>query len=189
MTKKKQPRDKTTAPVRRDAWMTIDQRVVPALLKHLVPRGPIWEPAAGRGDMSEVLKAAGFNVYETDVFGYKRLVGGQIRDFFSFQQAPACCSIITNPPNSLNLEFAIHAIKLMEPVKGVVALYQRHEWDTTKESSVIFDHQAFAMKIIPRFRPRWIKPKRGEKAGSPFYRFSWFVWDWENKSPPIIKFS
>ena len=190
MTKKKQPRDKTTAPVRRDAWMTIDQRVVPALLKHIKPGGLVWEPAAGLGDMAGALTDARFIVHATDIFKYKRLASGQVKDFFSFSEAPTGVrSIITNPPNTLNLEFAIHAIKLMEPVRGMVALYQRHEWDTTKESSVIFDHPAFAMKIIPRFRPHWIKPKPGEKRSSPFHKWSWYVFDWEHCGPPIIKFS
>ena len=190
----KNKRDKTHAPVKTDAWMTIDPRPIPALLKHapISPLDMVWECASGRGHMAGFLRKAGIKVYESDLIRYDAGCCLDMRqDFMKFDALPdpRIRSIITNPPNSLNIEFAMHAIDLMQPCRGVVALYQRHEWDTNQDSAVVFDHPAYAMKIIPRFRPRWVEPKPGEKPSSPFHKWSFYVWDWKHSGPPIIKFS
>ena len=183
-------RDKTHEARDNDAYMTIDPRSIPALLKIIKLRGKIWEPAAGECHMVRSLEAAGESVYATDIKAYTPQLT-HIQDFLTFKKIPHphIRTIVTNPPNGLNIQFALHALKLMEPVGGMVALYQRHEWDTTKRAAPIFDHPAFAMKIIPRFRPYWIAPKPGEKSASPFHKWSWYVWDWKHRGPPIIRFS
>lgn len=175
-----QARDKTHRPIERDAYHTIDLRVIPALLKHVKPRaGKILEPACGEGYMVRALEAAGYEVYGSDIFDYTKDGSGWRCNFLSTQlNDKSVSAIITNPPNKLNLEFAVHAIKQIEPVKGIVALYQRHEWDATRRTAPIFDHPAYAMKITCRWRPVWFKRGEGETAASPFHRWSWYVWDW-----------
>jgi hypothetical protein len=181
-------RDKTHEARPGDAFMTIDPRVIPALLTHFKPFGVTWEPAAGEGHLVRALEAAGHAVRASDID--PRYVGGFGGgfDFLTAEEAPPDVRCIaTNPPNTLNIEFAKKAIELMEPVCGMVALYQRHEWDCTKESAEIFDHPAYAYKITCRFRPRWIEPKEGEKAASPFHRWSWFVWDFASIGLPALQ--
>lgn len=186
-------RDRTHEERPNDAWMTIDPRVIPALLLHFrpAPKGVIWEPACGTGRMVKALRDRGFKVWATDIVAYDGFEADQLADFRGRLYPPRdTAAIITNPPNTQNIEFAKKAIELMEPVRGMVALYQRHEWDTTKESAAIFDHPAYAYKITCRFRPRWIEPKPGEKASSPFHRWSWFVFDWASVGlPPLQKFA
>ena len=186
-----QSRDRTHEPRERDAYMTIDERVIPALLKHFIPRGVVWEPAAGTGEMVRGLRGEGCSVVATGLIDGPGSLLKVPRDFFSFNEplGGSINSIITNPPNKLNLSFARHAIKLMEPAHGAVAIYQRHEWDTTKRAAEIFDHPAFAMKIVPRFRPIWVEPTPGKKAASPFHKWSWYVWDWTHSGPPVVRFA
>ena len=183
-------RDRTHKPKPRGSYQTIDPRPIPALLKHITPRGTIWEPAAGTGEMVRRLEYAGYSVQASGLIDGAGSILTASSNFFNFKEPPhGCRTIITNPPNDLNIEFALHALKLMKRARGIIALYQRHEWDTTQESAKVFDHPAYAMKIVCRFRPVWIKPKEGEKKSSPFHRWSWFVWDWMHFGGPIIRFS
>ena len=183
-------RDRTHEARDHDAYMTIDPRPIPALLRHLKPRGVVWEPAAGNCDMVHRLLQAGYKTCSTDLIA--RIAGvAYAQDFFQFSEPPNrdIQTIITNPPNKLNLSFAQHAIKMMKPVQGLVAFYQRHEWDTTQRAACLFDHPAYAIKVVCRFRPVWVKPKPGEKPPSPFHKWSWYVWDWQHQGPPIMRFA
>lgn len=85
-------------------------------------------------------------------------------------------AIITNPPYGKDAERAArHAIALMEEQKGIVIFLCRHEWDAAKGRADLFDHPAFAMKIVLRHRPRWI----ADSKGAPRFPYSWFVWNWQ----------
>ena len=180
-------RDRTHAPKAYDAYFTVDPRPVPALLRHFKPRGSIWEPCAGRGDLGWALMTAGFTVSCTDLIDHG---GAVVEHGYDFLKAETCSAetIITNPPNQRNVEITAHAIKLQERNAGAVAIYQRHEWDTNAERGrELFDHPAFAMKVACRFRPVWFADGGGE---NPFHRWSWYVWDWQSVGiDPIIKFS
>ncbi len=88
-------------------------------------------------------------------------------------------AIITNPPYGKDAVRALEkALELMEAEKGYVAFLMRHEWDAAKGRAKLIDHPAFMAKITLRFRPLWVKPKEGEKPGSPRFSFAWFCWDW-----------
>lgn len=88
-------------------------------------------------------------------------------------------AIITNPPydekeQGVDAEMSVrHALTLMEPERGVVAMLLRHEWDCAKKRADLFDHPAFAFKVTLRFRPRWIE----DSTGAPRHSYAWFVWD------------
>lgn len=94
-------------------------------------------------------------------------------------------AIITNPPYGKMAERAArHALKLMEPEKGLVAFLCRHEWDCAASRADLFDHPAFAMKVTMRHRPRWIEGS----AGAPRFSYAWFIWDWSKAlSAPALK--
>jgi hypothetical protein len=76
---------------------------------------PIWEPAAGRGDISKTLISYGFTVCSTDIFAYK---DNDIKidklDFFTcnsiVRAGIECKTIFTNPPFNTQEEFLKHAL-------------------------------------------------------------------------------
>jgi hypothetical protein len=74
-----------------------------ALLGQVRLRGPLWEPAAGNGDMVRELERAGYQVQATDV-----LTG---TDFLT-STVPWPGSIITNPPYRFAYEFIDRALAL-----------------------------------------------------------------------------
>lgn len=110
--------------------------ITKALLKREFFPGAIWEPAAGRGHVVQVLHEC----------GYRDVIASDLKDWGfrpchteDFLTARRCCdSLVTNPPFDLKMEFLVHAkqvaarkIALLLPVeceytKGFVA---RHEPD------------------------------------------------------------
>lgn len=187
------PRDRTHKPKKHEDYFTIDARVVPALLKHIDLKGIVWEPACGKKHMSDAIaERHPRQVLATDIRSYRGAENNCI-DFLKTESLPlrGIESLVTNPPNTLNLEFTLQALELMRPVNGVVAIFQRHEWDTTQRTAPIFDHPAYHMKITLRFRPYWFEPKAGEKKGQPFHKFAWYVWRWDRNQewPAMLMFS
>jgi hypothetical protein len=169
-------------------WVT--DAIVPEIMERLcVARAgvsdpdTIWEPACGDGRMAkQILRACGngIKVKATDLVdrGY-----GRVRDFLTVQRLSDIDvdvrGIVTNPPyGKLAIDFADHALALMKPVKGFVALLLRNEWDSAKDRQRLFgDNDAFAKKIVLTSRPRWIEGT----TGSPRHNFSWFVWDFAKR--------
>jgi hypothetical protein len=78
--------------IKGDAYYT-PACVTEALLLHIEFPNTVWEPAAGRGDMSAVLRAAGYRVIESDIAWPESV------DFLSQTALPESVrAIATNPP-------------------------------------------------------------------------------------------
>ena len=85
--------------------------------------GSIWEPANGRGAISDVLRAAGFHVIATDPadYGVQDARGGV--DFLAQTAAPdGVTTILTNPPFMYANEFVRHALTLVPRVAFLLRL-------------------------------------------------------------------
>ena len=124
----------------------------------------IWEPAPGRGDMVQTLVAFGHNVIAGD------------GDFLKSQTTTAR-AIITNPPYNLADQFVRHAIELMRPVNGSVAMLLPLAWSTAKSRRDIFaDSPIFRQKLELTRRIRWANLE--QKASGPSQNHAWYVWDW-----------
>src|SRR5262245_64214306 len=83
----------------------------------------IWEPAAGRGAIANVLRAAGHDVVAQDLIDYG--VPGQTggRDFLlEFEPPSDCDTIVTNPLFKIANEFVAHALELAPVVIMMVRL-------------------------------------------------------------------
>ncbi|MCL2556870.1 MAG: hypothetical protein FWE09_00160 [Treponema sp.] len=78
----------------------------------LALRGPIWEPAAGLGDISKVLARRGHEVLSSDAFPYS---DGEVEvsgptDFLAAPLPPGCRTILTNPPFNALEDFLLRAL-------------------------------------------------------------------------------
>lgn len=56
-----------TAEREKNDYYATHPKAMEQLLKYETFNKNIWEPACGEGNLSEVLKAAGYNVYSTDL--------------------------------------------------------------------------------------------------------------------------
>ena len=144
--------------------------------------GVVWEPACGNGKMQSVIQKY-YDVLGSDIY-----LG---TDFLASQMPnPTVRRIMTNPPYELATEFCEHALRLTEPVGGMVMMLLRTDFDHAKSRSHLFrDCPAFAKKVVLTKRIVWFEPEPGSKGKSPSFNHAWFIWDWKNEGPPTIGYA
>lgn len=154
--------------------------VTRALIPHLARKPKsIWECAAGDGHMIQPLSEVA-EVWATDI--------REGHDFLSIGYRDVD-AIITNPPYALATEFISHALRLMEPVGGMVAMLLRTDFDHAKSRSHLFrDCPAFAKKVVLTKRIIWFEPEPGSRGKSPSFNHCWMVWDWQHEGAPTIAY-
>lgn len=140
-----------------------------SLARHIV-----WEPACGEGHISRRLAGHCRGVKSSDL--YPRGFGVPGIDFLQAKRLPSeVTAIVTNPPyGELAEQFIRHALELLRPASGFLAMFLRNEYDCAKERMDLFREHPFAGKIICTKRPRWIVGSKG----SPRHNYAWYLWDW-----------
>jgi hypothetical protein len=164
----------------RDLYET-PEWVTRALFPHL-PRLPdiIWEPAAGSGKMINALLDASSKVIV--VKGSDIATG---TDFLKSQDRDGAEAIITNPPYELATEFIGHALGLMEPIGGIVAMLLRTDFDHAKTRAYLFGNcPPFTKKLVLTKRIKWFEDSKGQ----PSFNHAWFIWDWKHQGPPTLAY-
>ncbi len=176
----------------RDAYWT-ENWVTEALLDTVRIRGPVWEPACGRGDMAQVLRDRGHRVLASDIADYG-CPDAFVYDFLS--GIPVALppnlwprAIVTNPPYEHAEAFIRRALEFMEPLGGQVAMLLRHEFDCAAGRGDLFDYLAnpFACKVVLTKRPRWDWWERDKVKASPRHNFSFYIWDYAWTGEPVIR--
>jgi hypothetical protein len=149
-----------------------------ALLPHLPWRPKrIWEPACGGGKMGNALVMAQFEVVASDI--------DHGVNFLNESHAHSSDAIITNPPYRFAEKFVAHAINLIAPDEGMVAMLLRVDFDSANTRRNLFKWQpAFAKKVVLTKRIRWFEGSKG----SPSFNHAWFIWDWKHKGPPTLAY-
>jgi hypothetical protein len=182
------------------------QENVDCLLQHVTIHDNVWECAAGKGDIADRLTEYGHTVWASDIIDYGYDEKFRLADFLMQTKLPddSIRAIVSNPPyetvdltsdewahleplarkygmksSSVSLAelFLRHAIALMQPVKGQVAMFLRNEFDCSKGRMDLFGLPPFHKKVVVTKRPRWVEGS----TGSPRHNYSWFVWDWRHK--------
>jgi len=79
---------------------------------HIELPGPIWEPAAGQGDISKILTHYGFEVYSSDLYPHQdEGIKTDEIDFLACKKnTKSIKTIFTNPPFNMQEEFLLHAL-------------------------------------------------------------------------------
>jgi len=94
------------ARVARDLYPTRERWVTEALLAHVdLSSRSVWEPAAGHGDMADVLKASGADVFCSDVVEHGYTLDA-VCDFTLTKPGRGFGSIVTNPPGGVRNSLA-----------------------------------------------------------------------------------
>jgi hypothetical protein len=143
----------------------------------------IWEPAAGRGAIVNVLRNHGHAVIASDVHDYGfplHFVG----DFLTQTKAPAGVEcILTNPPFNIVEKFVAHALEL----SPLVIMLLRLAFLESERRCGILENRGLARVYV--FRKRLPMMRRdqwaGRKANSGM-AFAWFVWDRAHRGPSTI---
>jgi hypothetical protein len=157
--------------------------VTEALLREITTRpGSVWEPACGSGQMLTVL-SDNFRTVGTDISrGQDFLVTDSL-------PSPSIRGIVTNPPYEKAEAFCTHALGLIQPVKGFVAMLLRCDFDHAKSRAHLFGEcPAFAKKLVLRRRIIWFVEADGKPKASPSFNHAWYIWDWKHVGPPTIAY-
>lgn len=177
-------------------WMT--QELVKHVGKIIV--GPIWECAAGRGDMScALVETTGHRVYSTDLdmSDFDSSIGpGHEKSFLDEVRLPdmreplsqtstgfkltSPKSIITNPPyGRMTDKFIRKGLGFFETHDvNFMAMLLRSEYRSGKTRADMFgDCEHYMGELVLTTRPRWDygDPDAPENA-APRHNFSWFLW-------------
>jgi hypothetical protein len=143
----------------------------------------VWEPAAGRGAIVNVLREIGHTVIASDLVDHGfplEFVG----DFLAQKNAPIGCScILTNPPFQIIDRFIAHALDLV-PTMIVLARLAMLE---SRRRTEIIEHRGLARVHVFRerlpmmHRDGWVGPK-----ASSAVPFAWFVWERGHTGPITV---
>jgi hypothetical protein len=170
--------------------------VTTALLQSVKIPQYIWEPAAGRGDITNVLLNQGYDVFSSDIdmSEYRQSdyysMNTYEDDFLSDDSLPEMVTneqksqrtegIITNPPYGRNaVAFARHGLEIMKNNKDLkfMAMLMRSEFCHAKTRKDLFGEcEYYWGEVVLTTRPRWDWWFRDEPEASPRHNFSWFVW-------------
>ena len=129
------------------------------LLPYLKKDWVIWEPACGKGNLSNYL-GTGFRVIATDI-----LTG---HNFLKWQPDKYDC-IITNPPFSLKQEFLERCYKLGKPF----ALLLPHTTFETAKRQQLF--KKYGVQVIFFDKRINFETPSGNGSGS-WFATAWFTW-------------
>jgi len=126
--------------------------------------------------MSVILEAAGYKVKNSDISSEGCYGTGDV-DFFSVTKSRATQNVITNPPYRWARQFIDHALTLVSPRSGKVAMLlqlhflgsvSRHEWFRETGLSRVYTFS----RTLPYY-----DFKRGIWHKTSGFAHAWFVWD------------
>jgi hypothetical protein len=162
---------------RDDLYETPPEAVRALLAVEEIPSGAIWEPACGPGAIVRVLRAAGHEVYATDLVDYDSPDQDAHGIDFLMEHGSApyyIGSIITNPPFKLADQFVRHALLLCPRVYMLLrlAFLESERRSATLESGWLKRVHVFRERLPMMHRAGW----QGPRASSSM-AFAWFVFD------------
>jgi hypothetical protein len=153
--------------------------VTEVVIRHINGHSHLWEPAAGNGKMVDVLRRHGIEVTATDI------ATGD--DFLEARTLPdsRITAVITNPPYVSAQKFIEHALRLTAPVRGVVAMLLRIDYDSAKTRQHLFGGcRQLKAKVVLTKRIVWFEDSRG----SPSFNHCWMIWDWQHNGSPVLAY-
>jgi hypothetical protein len=157
------------------------KEITKALLEREHFEGSIWEPACGKGDVSEVLINAGYNnVFSSDLIDYGY---GNKGDFFETDFT--FDNIITNPPYKDGLAFILEAKK--KSTKKI-AMFLKTQFLESVSRYEMFQDEGYKLKVVYQFSKRVTLSRCGIKMrNSGMIAYAWYVWERDYAGPTELK--
>ena len=169
-----------------DDYYATEPRAVGLLLSKEHFNSNIWECACGEGHLSDVLKAAGYTVFSSDIVdrGYKET---EIINFLEFKEVNSM-DIITNPPYKYAKEFVKHALDMS--VDGTkIAMFLKLTFLESQSRKELFREYPFRTLYVSSARLQCAKNGEFEKyrKNSTAVAYGWYVWVKGFKGKPVIE--
>lgn len=145
--------------------------------------GPILEPSCGEGHISEVLKAAGYDVTSRDIIdrGY-----GEVADFLAIDNLSWHGNIITNPPYRYAQEFVEKALRII-PEGKKVCMFLKLTFLEGKARKHLFRAAPPQVVYVASGRLKCAMNGDFDSIGGSAAAYAWFVWQKGYKGEPVIR--
>jgi hypothetical protein len=158
--------------------------VTEALLKVENLPHRIWEPAAGRGAIVDVLRAHGHYVVAQDLVNYGEPDQESGRDFLFEQRAPDGIEcIVTNPPYKLADQFVAHALNLCP---RVVMLLRLAFLESVRRTPILDTGHLARVHVFKRRAPMMHRDGWTGPRVTSALAFAWFVFDRNHSGPTTL---
>jgi len=175
--------DSSHSDMERTEWdyYATDPAALEALLKRETFAPNVWEPCCGGGHLSNVLKAHGYNVKESDIVDR---IGNEIIDFLCFPPQ-FDGDIITNPPYAMAKECVEQALSCI-PEGNKVAMFLKLTFLEGKARKALFRTSPPVRIYV--FSERQKCAPNGDFSGikSSAVCYAWFIWEKGYKGQPQI---
>lgn len=173
-----------TAEREKNDFYATDPKAMEKLLEYETFDKNVWEPACGEGNLSEVLKKHGHNVYSTDLIDR-----GYANDHYDFLKTENKWfgDIITNPPFKFANEFVLKSLESVDEGKKVAMLLKLNSICGVKRYDEIYSK--YPPQRIYTFVRRIACSKNNEKDGfkGGAMDYAWFVWEKGKYAPTELK--
>ena len=157
---------------------------VEALMRTEVLPHRIWEPAAGRGAIVNVLRNAGHAVITSDICSYDFPLDFE-SDFLAMTEAPAgIAAIITNPPFMSAEKFVAHALELGVP--HVIMLCRLAFLESERRAPILDAGKLARVHVFKRRLPMMHRDSWTGPRASSAMPFAWFVWNRDHSGPATV---
>ena len=145
--------------------------------------GRILEPSCGEGHMSEVLKAAGYEVVSRDLVdrGY-----GEEADVLAIDNQVWDGNIVTNPPYKYAQQFVEKALSII-PEGKKVAMFLKLTFLEGKARRALFRSTPPIRVWVSSSRLKCAMNGDFEAYGSSAAAYAWFVWEKGYKGKTTVK--
>lgn len=144
----------------------------------------VWEPAAGMGHISNVLKEKGINVVkESDIVD--RGIGATLENFLETDSMENANAIITNPPYKISEDFYSHFLKIANQGDLYVFL-GRIQWLEGVNRAKLFKENPPSYVFVHSKRINCWKDGKEVKESSAIC-YAWFVFEKGYKGDTIVK--
>ena len=169
----------------KDDYYATDPKAVELLLENETFNHSIWECACGEGHIAKVLESNGYHVISTDLIDRGYGTGGI--DFLAQTENRGgnCSDIVTNPPYKLALEFAQHALEIVEEGNKVAMFLKLTFLEGQKRKQFFLKNPP---KRIYVFSKRITCAMNGEFENYPSsaIAYAWYIWEKGYKGKPTI---
>lgn len=151
----------------------------------------IWEPACGKGHISDVLKDWGYTVISSDIVdrGYPETIQGDFLDDCTRKEPFHFGDIITNPPYKYAKEFVEKALEVVSE-GGRVAMFLKLTFLESKKRRELFEKHPPRVIYVSSSRLQCAKNGEFEKHQNGVGKaiaYGWFIWEKGFKGEPIVR--
>jgi hypothetical protein len=170
---------------RKDDLYESPPEAVTALLKAEHLPDVIWEPACGPGVIVRTLRAAGRQVYATDLVDYNSPDQDNSGwDFLLERQLPiGVQAIVTNPPFKNAGDFVAHALTLCPKV---IMLLRLAFLESDRRSPILDNGWLARVHVFRKRLPMMHRHGWEGKHSNSGMAFAWFSWDRNHSGPTTL---